>query len=52
MIVVINLFGIKGYGEAEFIFSTIKVTAIVGFMYVLFPLKPPYTAESCNQYIC
>lgn len=32
MIVVINLFGIKGYGEAEFIFSTIKVTAVVGFM--------------------
>lgn len=32
MIAVINLFGIRGYGEAEFIFSTIKVTAIVGFM--------------------
>lgn len=32
MIAVINLFGIKGYGEAEFIFSTVKVTAIVGFM--------------------
>jgi amino acid transporter len=31
-IVAINLCGIKGYGEAEFIFSTIKVTAIVGFM--------------------
>lgn len=31
-IVVINLMGIKGYGEAEFIFSTVKVTAIVGFM--------------------
>jgi len=28
----INLMGIKGYGEAEFLFSTIKVTAIVGFM--------------------
>lgn len=28
----INLFGIKGYGEAEFVFSTVKVTAIVGFM--------------------
>ncbi|KAM3485665.1 hypothetical protein MY8738_001195 [Beauveria namnaoensis] len=32
MIAVINLFGIKGYGEAEFVFSTIKVTAIVGFI--------------------
>lgn len=36
MIAVINLFGIKGYGEAEFVFSTIKVTAIVGFMCVYF----------------
>lgn len=34
VIAVINLFGIRGYGEAEFIFSTIKVTAIVGFMCV------------------
>lgn len=32
LIAVINLVGIKGYGEAEFVFSTIKVTAIVGFM--------------------
>lgn len=32
IIAFINLFGIKGYGEAEFIFSTVKVTAIVGFM--------------------
>ncbi|OAA75737.1 general amino-acid permease GAP1 [Akanthomyces lecanii RCEF 1005] len=32
VIAVINLFGIRGYGEAEFIFSTIKVTAIVGFI--------------------
>ncbi|KYK59078.1 amino acid permease [Drechmeria coniospora] len=31
-IVVINLFGIKGYGEAEFVFSTVKVTAIIGFI--------------------
>ncbi|KAL6796479.1 amino acid permease domain-containing protein [Trichoderma camerunense] len=31
-IVAINLMGIKGYGEAEFIFSTVKVTAIVGFI--------------------
>ena len=32
VIVVINLFGIKGYGEAEFVFSIIKVTAVIGFM--------------------
>lgn len=32
MIVVINMFGVKGYGEAEFIFSTIKVIAVLGFM--------------------
>ncbi|KAH7127438.1 amino acid permease/ SLC12A domain-containing protein [Dactylonectria macrodidyma] len=31
-IVVINLFGIKAYGEAEFVFSIIKVTAIIGFI--------------------
>lgn len=34
MIVTINLFGVKGYGEAEFVFSIIKVIAIIGFMYV------------------
>lgn len=32
MIVVINLFGVKGYGEAEFVFSLIKVIAVLGFM--------------------
>lgn len=32
VIVVINLFGVKGYGEAEFVFAIIKVTAVVGFM--------------------
>ncbi|KAF4467823.1 amino acid transport GAP1 [Fusarium albosuccineum] len=31
-IVVINLPGVKAYGEAEFIFSIIKITAIVGFI--------------------
>lgn len=34
VISVINLFGVKGYGEAEFVFSMIKVIAVVGFMYV------------------
>lgn len=32
LIVMINLFGVKGYGEAEFIFSIIKVTAVVGYI--------------------
>lgn len=32
LIISINLFGVKGYGEAEFIFSTIKVVAIFGFI--------------------
>jgi amino acid transporter len=32
LIVLINFFGVKGYGEAEFVFSIIKVTAIVGFI--------------------
>ena len=34
IIISINLFGVKGYGEAEFIFSIIKVIAVVGFMCV------------------
>lgn len=32
LIIGINLFGIKGYGEAEFIFAIIKVVAVIGFM--------------------
>lgn len=28
----INLFGVKGYGEAEFFFSLLKILAIVGFV--------------------
>ena len=32
IIVSINLFGVKGYGEAEFFFSIIKVVAVIGFM--------------------
>ena len=32
VIIGINLFGIKGYGEAEFIFSIIKVIAVISFM--------------------
>ncbi|KAG7191687.1 S-adenosylmethionine permease gap4 [Scheffersomyces spartinae] len=34
MIVVINLFGVKGYGEVEFVLSIIKVLAVVGFIIV------------------
>lgn len=32
LIIAINLFGVKGYGEAEFVFSIIKVVAVIGFM--------------------
>ena len=32
LIIVINMFGVKGYGEAEFIFSSVKVVAVIGFM--------------------
>jgi amino acid transporter len=28
----INMFGVKGYGEAEFIFSSVKVVAVIGFI--------------------
>lgn len=30
----INMFGVRAYGEAEFIFSVIKVVAVVGFIIV------------------
>ena len=32
LIIAINLFGVKGYGEAEFVFAIIKVAAIIGFI--------------------
>lgn len=32
VIVIINFFGVKGYGEAEFVFSFIKVITVVGFI--------------------
>lgn len=32
IICVINLFGVKGYGEAECVFAIIKITAILGFL--------------------
>ena len=31
-IIIINLFGVKGYGEAEFVFALVKITAVIGFM--------------------
>lgn len=34
IIVAINLCGVRGYAEAEFIFSIVKVTAVIGFMQV------------------
>lgn len=32
VIIAINFFGVRGYGEAEFVFSIIKVLAVVGFI--------------------
>jgi amino acid transporter len=34
LITAINLAGVRGYGEAEFVFSIIKVIAVVGFIIV------------------
>ncbi|KAI0464304.1 hypothetical protein LJB42_001910 [Komagataella kurtzmanii] len=31
-IVAVNFFGVKGYGEAEFVFSSIKIVTIMGFI--------------------
>lgn len=32
VIVAINFFGVRGYGEAEFVFAIIKITAVIGFI--------------------
>ena len=32
LIIIINLFGVKEYGEVEFWFSLVKVVAVIGFM--------------------
>lgn len=32
VIVIINLFGVKGYGEVEYVLSMVKVLAVVGFI--------------------
>ncbi|KID83361.1 Amino acid/polyamine transporter I [Metarhizium guizhouense ARSEF 977] len=32
LIIAINMLGVKGYGEAEFIFAIIKITAAIGFI--------------------
>lgn len=32
VIISINMFGVRGYGEAEFVFSIIKVIAVIGFI--------------------
>lgn len=32
IIIAINLCGVRGYGEAEFMFAIVKVTAVIGFM--------------------
>ena len=32
VIISINMFGVKGYGEAEFVFSIVKIIAVIGYM--------------------
>lgn len=32
VIIAINFFGVRGYGEAEFVFAIIKVVAVIGFI--------------------
>ena len=32
VVVLINFFGVQGYGEAEFVFSIIKILAVIGFI--------------------
>ena len=33
IVISINFFGVQAYGEAEFVFSLVKVIAVIGFMY-------------------
>lgn len=33
-IIIINLNGVKAFGEAEFLMSVMKVVAVIGFMFV------------------
>lgn len=49
-IILINMFGIKGYGEAEFTFSIIKVTAVIGFMYAHISSSYHFSAYSHPDY--
>jgi amino acid transporter len=32
LIIMINFFGVRGYGEAEFVFAIVKVIAVIGYM--------------------
>jgi amino acid transporter len=32
LIIAINMFGVKGYGEAEFVFSIVKIVAVIGYI--------------------
>jgi amino acid transporter len=45
-IIGINMFGIKGFGEAEFIFSIIKVVAVIGFILLGIVLNVGGTQDS------
>ena len=49
-VVIINFFGVKGYGEAEFVFAIIKVIAVIGFMLVPPPthLSSPLKVQSTS----
>lgn len=48
-IIVITFFGVKGYGEAEFIFSAIKVLAAIGF--IIFGIVIDVGGGPNHQYI-
>lgn len=45
----INLCGVRGYGEAEFIFAIVKVSAVIGFMYVQTTETPPGGQRKTNH---
>lgn len=48
----INLFGVKGYGEAEFVFSLIKVIAVISYSELSSPrtFLQRLTSDSCPRH--
>jgi len=51
LIVAINFFGVRGYGEAEFVFAIIKVIAVIGFILLGIILVCGISTSNCSSLI-